>query len=68
MSAATKALFDFPEVFSQRLRSSLMTETTNLFSSSICMHPEIDPKAQQSLFSLSNVKNYLSPVSLSSLA
>jgi len=32
------------------------------------MHPEIEPKAQQSLLSLSKEKNYLSPVNLSNLA
>src|SRR3569833_166248 len=67
ISAATNALLLFPEVFSQRFKSSLITVTTNLFSSSIVIHPEIEPRAQQSLFNLSKVKKDLSPVSLSSL-
>lgn len=67
MSAATKALLLFPEVFSHKFRSSLMTDTTNLFSSSTLMHPEMEPRAQQSLFNLSKVKKDLSPVILSNL-
>ena len=56
MSEATNALFDLPWVFSQRFKSSLTTETTNLFSSSMLMHPEMDPNAQHNLLSLSNEK------------
>lgn len=67
MSAATNALLLLPEVFSHRFNSSFITVTTNLFSSSIVMHPEIDPRAQHNLLSLSKVKKALSPVILSNL-
>jgi len=64
---ATKALLDFPYFFSQRLRSSFTTETTNWFSSSTVMVPEIDPRAQHNLLSLSKLKYSLSVVILTNL-
>lgn len=57
ISAATSALCVLPCVFSHRFSSSLTTETTNLFSSSPLMQPDIEPSAQQSLLSRSKLKN-----------
>jgi len=70
MSDATRALLDLPVVFSHKFRSSFTTETTNLFSSSTDIHPEIDPRAQQSLFNISKLnltEFFFSEVNLSNL-
>ena len=48
MLEATMALLSFPLFCSHRPRSSLMTVTRNLFSSSSCMAPLIEPMAQHS--------------------
>jgi hypothetical protein len=56
MSEAMSALLLLPFENSHKLSSSLITNTTNLFSSSTVMQPEIDPKAQHNLFSRSMVK------------
>ena len=59
MSVAIYALLFLELTPSHRLSSSLMTLQTNLFSSSVPMHPEIDPNAQHNLLSLSKTTLFL---------
>merc|ERR1719427_505127 len=50
MLEAMMALLSFPFFCSHRPSKSLITVTRNLFSSSSCIEPEIEPIAQQSVF------------------
>merc|ERR1719158_46462 len=49
MFDAMIALLSLPFFCSQRPSRSLMTVTRNLFSSSSCMDPEIEPMAQHNV-------------------